>query len=418
MRRSFVPARWFSGRTIVTGLAVASALVVAACGSSGTSTAGGAASTTAKAHCPVKILLITSLTGFNSATGLSAKTGEQIAVDDLNKAGGVLGCPISLTTEDDASDTTKDIPLAQQALASHQYSQIFAYGYGAAELVPLLNTQKQLYISGLGTDSLNAPSKFPYFFDSNIDLIPTTTKVAELMKSKGYHHIALVTDQSLYGQTNETALKNALPSSDIAGSVSVNDDIVDATPIALSVKSLHPDAIFVDLFGTTLGHVLTAFQQNGVTAPLFGSQSAIVTDIVPLVSSPAVYHGMIVAGSSTMSTGATNPGLAAFVRACVAASNGKLLGGMASYALEASATAIWAAAVNATGTLTNVNALKSWLESNGSKPITGNFMTSNNSTGYSTTNHAIAGPGSIVFAVMGKLINGQREPYSGGKGSS
>jgi ABC-type branched-subunit amino acid transport system substrate-binding protein len=392
-----------------------SMVTLASCSSSNSSGGTGGSSnnqTAAKVACPIKILLITSLTGFNSASGISAKVGEEVAVKDINAAGGVLGCPLSLTTEDDTSDTTQDPTLAEQALASNQYSEIFAYGYGAQEVQTLVNKDSKLFISGLGTDSLNNPSQYPLFFDSNIDLIPTTTQVANLMKSKGYDHIALVTDQSLYGQTNETALTKALPKSDIAGSVTVADDVVDATPIALQVKAMNPDAIFVDLFGTALGHVLTAFSQNGINVPLFGSQSADVTDITSLVPSPSIYHGMIVAGTNTMSVGATNPGLSAFIQACVSMSGGHLQGGMASYVLEASATAIWAAAVEGTRSLNNPQTQKAWLESNGSKPIAGNLMTPDNSTGYSSTNHAISGSGSISFSVMGPFVNGQRTAYN------
>ncbi len=55
-------------------------------------------------HCPLKIGVITSLTGKHQTGGREHKLGYDLAAEEINAAGGILGCPVSLVYEDDTSD--------------------------------------------------------------------------------------------------------------------------------------------------------------------------------------------------------------------------------------------------------------------------------------------------------------------------
>src|SRR5580700_3645976 len=54
------------------------------------------------------------LTGSNAAAGDQMKTGATKAVEDLNKAGGILGKQVSLTISDDACDPKQAVSVANQ----------------------------------------------------------------------------------------------------------------------------------------------------------------------------------------------------------------------------------------------------------------------------------------------------------------
>ena len=55
---------------------------------------------------PVKVGLITSLTGPSASPGISVKQGAELTVKHLNESGGLAGRPIELFIEDDASEVT------------------------------------------------------------------------------------------------------------------------------------------------------------------------------------------------------------------------------------------------------------------------------------------------------------------------
>lgn len=86
-------------------VALASALVVsmAACGNNGGSDSGSSDATT------FKIGGIGPTTGDNAIYGTAVKNGIQLAVDEINEAGGINGYQIEYQFEDDQSDSEKSV---------------------------------------------------------------------------------------------------------------------------------------------------------------------------------------------------------------------------------------------------------------------------------------------------------------------
>ena len=86
-------------------VALASALVLsmAACGSSGGSDGGSSDATT------FKLGGIGPTTGDNAIYGTAVKNGIQLAVDEINEAGGINGYQIEYQFEDDQSDSEKSV---------------------------------------------------------------------------------------------------------------------------------------------------------------------------------------------------------------------------------------------------------------------------------------------------------------------
>ena len=62
----------------------------------------------------VKIGWLSSLTGPLSSAAIAENQGVQLAVEEINKAGGILGKQIELLTRDTAGDPTKAVNFAQQ----------------------------------------------------------------------------------------------------------------------------------------------------------------------------------------------------------------------------------------------------------------------------------------------------------------
>jgi len=68
---------------------------------------------------PLKIGMVTTLTGASAETGRYETQGAKLAAEEVNKAGGVLGRPIELVIEDSQS-TNPGVVLAFSKLAGDQ----------------------------------------------------------------------------------------------------------------------------------------------------------------------------------------------------------------------------------------------------------------------------------------------------------
>ncbi len=90
--------------------------MVVACDSSG----GGGGATNSYAGKTIKLGADLSVTGAGILTGVQSRNGMQLAVDQINKAGGVLGAKIVLHVNDDASDPAQSAAAARTMIQQDQ----------------------------------------------------------------------------------------------------------------------------------------------------------------------------------------------------------------------------------------------------------------------------------------------------------
>jgi len=90
--------------------------MVVACNTSG----GGGSATNSYAGKTIKLGADLSVTGGGIVAGVQTRNGMQLAVDQINKAGGVLGAKIDLKVSDDASDPTQSPAVARTMIQQDQ----------------------------------------------------------------------------------------------------------------------------------------------------------------------------------------------------------------------------------------------------------------------------------------------------------
>src|ERR1700759_2624597 len=106
-------------RSLAFGVAFAAVVAVTAgCGSSGSSSGSGTTSGSGASGSgsPVIIGQEVCQTGYLSATDLYLVKGAQLAVDQLNKAGGILGRKVQLQSVDTQCVASNEIQLAESLI--------------------------------------------------------------------------------------------------------------------------------------------------------------------------------------------------------------------------------------------------------------------------------------------------------------
>ena len=144
----------------------------------------GAAPAAAQSKDPVQIGAIEILTGPNNRYGIAIQRGFDLAVEDVNKAGGVLGGrPIAITYEDSAGNKDQAINAARKLIGRDKVplilgptlsNEMFAAG-------PVANERK-VPIVGTSTTANGITAIGPYVFRTSLpeaDVIPVTIKRAQ-----------------------------------------------------------------------------------------------------------------------------------------------------------------------------------------------------------------------------------------------
>src|SRR6187431_3419868 len=73
---------------------------------------------------PIKIGYLPAQTGPSSSTGVGINRGTQLAVEEINKAGGIKGRKIELITRDTQSDPTKAVNGAAELTRGQKVSVV------------------------------------------------------------------------------------------------------------------------------------------------------------------------------------------------------------------------------------------------------------------------------------------------------
>ena len=259
---------------------------------------------------PIKVGWLSSLTGPLSSAALAENQGVQLAVEEINKAGGILGRPIELLTRDTAGDPTKAVNFAQQLAFSDKVHFVIGpvnSGEGLAATPIMARAGVPNLVIG-AIDELIDPVKYPRAFrviNTNRQWISTANDYAlkVLKKSK----VAVIADTSGYGTASA---KTAIELLEKAGVKPVYSVLIDPNKTDLSDEMAKARAAGADIVMPwsaatgLLGRLLNARGEMGWNVPVVGHPSLMAAQIRKLLNKPEYWEGAYAAGYLSTTYGA------------------------------------------------------------------------------------------------------------------
>jgi branched-chain amino acid transport system substrate-binding protein len=197
---------------------------------------------------PIPIGYLPALTGPSSSTGVGINRGIQLAVKEINDAGGIDGRPLELITRDTQSDPTKAVNGAAELTRGQNVSVVLGPVNSGESLavVPLLARTNTPQVHPCWVDSLTDVQKYPMCFrnaPTNQQIGSAANRyVVEVLTRK---KVAVISDTTGYG----TASVNAyVPMLKAKGAEVVYQGNVDAAnpdlkPELLRMQSTGAEAI-------------------------------------------------------------------------------------------------------------------------------------------------------------------------------
>jgi branched-chain amino acid transport system substrate-binding protein len=208
-----------------------------------------------KTNEPVKLGAIEVLTGPNNRYGVPCQRAFELAVDEINKAGGVLdGRPIAIAYEDSAGNKDQAMNAARKLIGRDKVSlilgptlsnEMFAVG-------PVVNDRK-LPIIGTSTTANGITAIGPWVFRTAMpesDVIPVTLKTAK--EKLGVKKVVVMyANDDAFTKSAYDVMKDALEKLGVEtlATETFADRDTDFTAQLTKAKNLNPDAIVVS------GHV-------------------------------------------------------------------------------------------------------------------------------------------------------------------
>jgi branched-chain amino acid transport system substrate-binding protein len=236
-------------------------------------------SSVASAADPIKIGVAGPFTGGSSSMGVSMRDGVRLAVEEINKSGGVLGRQLQAVERDDEAKNERGVQIAEELINKEKVAATVGYintgvalasqrFYQEAKIPVMNNVATGTVITKQFTDQ---PDNYIFRNAAN-DSIQAPMIVEEVVK-RGFKKVAILADSTNYGQLGKADLEKAL---DAKGMKAVavekfNIKDVDMTPQLLKAKEAGADAVLTYGIGPELAQIANGMTKLGWKVPIVGS---------------------------------------------------------------------------------------------------------------------------------------------------
>ncbi|MGQ3071414.1 MAG: branched-chain amino acid ABC transporter substrate-binding protein [Ferrovibrionaceae bacterium] len=234
------------------------------------------------------------MTGQNAAFGEQLKRGAEMAVSDLNAAGGVTGKKLKLEIGDDACDPKQAVAVANQ-LSGKKVSFVAGH-FCSGSSIPASAVYAENNILMISPASTNpaltdqAASKGwkNVFRTCGRDDIQGTYAGKWLAKTYAGKGVAVIHDKSAYGKGLADETKKAMNAAGVKEAMyeSITAGDKDFSALISKMKQANIEAIYFGGYHTEAGLIVRQAAEQGLKAQFVGADS-LVTDELWKIAGPA-----------------------------------------------------------------------------------------------------------------------------------
>ena len=240
-------------------------------------TAGLALSSAAPAAAqPIKIGEINSYSGIGAAFTGPYKAGVEMAVEEINAKGGVLGRKLEVVFRDDKGQPAEAVKHAQELVESEKVALIagtFLSNVGLA----VSDWAKQNKVMFVVAESLTEALTWSKGHDHTVRLRPNTYEQGRMLAEKAgkmkYVKWATIGPNYEYGkrawETFRDRLKELKPDVQVVGEHWPTLGKIEPGPLVTAILSQNPDALYVSLFGSDWLAFVREAQKRGLFQKMF-----------------------------------------------------------------------------------------------------------------------------------------------------
>lgn len=228
----------------------------------------------------IKIGVAGPFTGGSSSMGVSMRDGVRMAVEEINKSGGVLGRQLQLVERDDEAKNERGVQIAQELINKEKVVATVGYINTGVALASqrFYQEAKIPVMNNVATGSIvtrqfaDQPENY-IFRNAAHDSIQAPMIVEEAIGRRGFKKVAILADSTNYGQLGREDLEKALALKNIKA-VAVekfNVKDVDMTAQLLKAKEAGAEAILTYAIGPELAQIANGMTKLGWKVPMVGS---------------------------------------------------------------------------------------------------------------------------------------------------
>ena len=262
---------------------------------------------------PVKVGVLAPLSGFAAADGKSVLTGIEIAAEEINAKGGLLGRRVELVVYDDQADPKQAVSFARRLVELDKVSLVIGGSYSGASLAtaPVINEAGVPFIAAYAVHPDITRGK-PFAFRMGL-LGPVQGRVgAQLVHDLQLKRVAVLTIQNDFGRSLEAGFRER------AGKIGLEVVFADLyppgnqnfTPVLARIPASGAEALYASGYYAEAANLVRQARALGMRIPIIGQEGYDSPKFIELAGPAA--EGVLI--TTTLDRDSRNPEVQGFLK--------------------------------------------------------------------------------------------------------
>lgn len=238
----------------------------------------------------VKMTNLAELSGAGTTAGTNWRNGVNLAVKEINAAGGILGRRIDMVTADTQSKPDVAKSLAEKMLDEKPYVMLGPVFSGSIKVNMVVAEQAAIpqFMGGEAADLTMQGN--PYLFRTSFSQTMGMPKVAAYMADKlKVKTVALIWINNDFGKGGRDAIRKELEARGVkvTADISTEPQSADYSAAVVRAKQSNADALFAYLNEEESARLLIELRKQGYDKPIVGETTIMGQKVIELAGAAA-----------------------------------------------------------------------------------------------------------------------------------
>ena len=244
----------------------------------------------------IKIGWISDLSGPQAKYG--AFEAGTLAMEEINKNGGINGRPLKIIFEDGKCNGTAAVN-AMQKLVNIDKVNVVLGGHCSPEslaIAPIAEKNHVIMLASITTSPGLTKAGDYIFRTSPISTVQSGILAKYMTEKLGLKNVGIIYEQTDYARPIAEGLKQSFETNggQVIASEAYNPGSNDFRTIILKIKALKPDAVFVSPQSPDAGmNILKQINELGLNTKIFGND--VLANMINIQKEPNLFEGLILA---------------------------------------------------------------------------------------------------------------------------
>jgi len=238
----------------------------------------------------IKIANIVELSGGGATAGTNFKNGVELAVKEINAAGGILGKKIQTSTADTQSNPGVAKGLTQKAIDNDVFA-IFGPVFSGSIMVSMAESRRAEVPNFTGGEAASITEQGnPYVFRTSFTQATAMPKVARYISEQAkLKSLAIIYVNNDFGKGGLDMIKKALANSPtkIVAEISTESGQVDFSAAVLRAKQSNAEGLFAYSNEEESARLLRELRKQGWNKPVIGETTLTGQKVIELAGEAA-----------------------------------------------------------------------------------------------------------------------------------